>query len=266
MDVYGIIGNPVGHSLSPPMQEAGFDALGIEARYVTFEPARDAAAAAVKAADTLGIHGLNVTIPFKEDVLAVVEPDRLARDVGAVNTIVFDADTPRGYNSDVEGAIRSLRYHDVTISGAEALVVGAGGAGRGIAYGLAEAGADVWLANRTLERAEAIASEFSGVTAYGLDRLPELVGGADILVNATSVGMEADESIVPIESLHSDLVVMDAVYRPLETRLLQDARSIGALGIDGAWMLLFQGVASFEYWTDRNAPVEDMNQALRDSL
>ncbi len=134
MDVYALIGNPVGHSLSPPMHEAGYDALGLDAKYVTFEPAADDGAAAVAAADTLGLDGLNVTIPFKQDVLGAVEPTPLAERIGAVNTVDFGGETPTGHNTDAVGAVRALDHHDVSRSGT-AVVVGAGGAGRAVAFG-----------------------------------------------------------------------------------------------------------------------------------
>lgn len=266
MDVYGLIGHPVGHSLSPPMHEAGFAALGLDARYVTFEPPREAAHRAIESAATLGIRGLNVTIPFKESVLDAVDPDPLARRVGAVNTVAFDTDPPSGHNTDVDGAMRALRHHGVSIDGAESVVIGAGGAGRGIAFGLADEGANVRIVNRTVERAEALAGDIPSATAHGLDALDELLIGADITVNATSVGMESEESVVPTAALHGDLVVMDAVYRPLQTRLLREAEAAGATTVDGAWMLLFQGVAAFERWTGQDAPVDAMNAALRDAL
>jgi len=267
MQVYGLLGNPVEHSLSPPMHEAAYETLGLDARYVTFEPDRDAAAAAVAAADTLGIAGLNVTIPFKRDVLDAVEPDDVARRIGAVNTIDFSGETPRGHNTDVAGVERAFAHHDVGIDGRDAVVVGAGGAGRAAAFALADAGASVHIANRTVERAESLAADVPGATAGGLDTL-DCVADADLLVNATSVGMEphVDETPVPAERLHGDLAVLDAVYTPMETRLLREAAAAGATTVDGAWMLLFQGVEAFELWTGRDAPVDAMNEALRAEL
>lgn len=269
MDVYGVIGHPVGHSLSPPMHEAGFDALGIDARYVTFEPPEDAAVAAVESAATLGIDGLNVTVPFKRDVLEAVAPTTLAERIGAVNTIDFGTDPPTGDNTDAEGVRRALAHHDVARTG-RAVVVGAGGAGRATAVALADAGMRVAVVNRTVETANAVAGDLTAAgwsaTGHGLDALPDLLPAAAVLVNATTVGMDEDSSAVPVDALHADLAVLDAVYSPLETRLLREAAGVGAVTIDGGWMLLYQGVAAFERWTGRDAPVEAMNRALRERL
>ncbi|QDX39695.1 shikimate dehydrogenase [Salarchaeum sp. JOR-1] len=267
MDVYGLVGNPVGHSRSPPMHEAAYDELGIDARYVTFEPAEPNIADAVAGADALGIAGLNVTVPFKRDVLDLVEPDPLAERIGAVNTIDFSGDTPTGHNTDAGGARRALTSHGVALDGANAVLVGAGGAGRAIAFAIADAGASVAIANRTVETAASLAADVGdAASAHGLDAVPGLLADADVLVNATSVGMGEDASPVPANALHAGLTVMDAVYSPLDTRLLRDARDAGADTVDGAWMLLYQGVEAFERWTGRDAPVDAMNAALRARL
>lgn len=266
MDVYGLLGNPVEHSLSPPMHEAAYDTLGMDARYVTFESEPETLETAIDGAAALGVAGLNVTIPFKESVLDHVECDETARRIGAVNTIDFGGTQPTGHNTDIEGVRRAFQNHDVDLTDAEAVVVGAGGAGRAIAFALADAGARVHIANRTEARAVSLAEELATASAHGLDELPDLISQADILANATSVGMESDELPVPADALHGDLVVFDAVYTPLETQLLREASAVGAETIDGAWMLLYQGVAAFELWTDRTAPVEEMNRALRARL
>ncbi|WP_254280169.1 shikimate dehydrogenase [Haloarcula marina] len=265
MNVYGLIGNPVGHSLSPPMHEAGYEALGIDAKYVTFEPPADEGAAAVEAAEKLGVAGLNVTIPFKQDVLAAVDPDPLAQRIGAVNTVDFSGETPRGYNTDAVGAVRALDHHGVELSGT-AVVVGAGGAGRAVAFGLADEGMAVRIANRTESKAVDLAADVPEASGHGLDELAELLADADVLVNCTSVGMDEDATPVPAEALHGDLAVLDAVYSPIETRLLRDAAAAGATTVDGAWMLLYQGVEAFERWTGEDAPVDSMNAALRAGL
>jgi len=267
MDVYGLVGNPVGHSVSPPMHEAAYDELGMDASYVTFEPAVDEIKRAIAGAQTLGIDGLNVTIPFKQDVIEFVEPDDIAERIGAVNTIAFGEDgLPRGYNTDVAGVTRAFSHHDIDLSGRKAVVVGAGGAGRAAAFALSDAAAEVHIANRTVDRAIDLASDVPNASGGSLETLESQLADATVVVNATSVGMESDETPVAAELLHSDLVVLDAVYSPLETRLLTDAKAAGATTIDGAWMLLFQGVEAFEQWTGREAPVDVMDHALRDAL
>jgi shikimate dehydrogenase len=125
---------------------------------------------------------------------------------------------------------------------------------------------DVAIANRTVEKAHALAEEVPDASGHSLAELPGLLADADVLVNATSVGMDEDVSPVPADALHGDLAVLDAVYSPLETRLLRDAASVGATTVDGAWMLLYQGVEAFERWTGRDAPVEAMNGTLRTGL
>jgi len=273
MHVFGLIGNPVGHSLSPPMHEAAYRELDMDAKYVTFEPDADAVEAAIDGAAALGIDGLNVTIPFKRDVLELVEPDDLAARIGAVNTVDFSTSPPRGYNTDAAGVRRAFDHHDVSLASADAVVVGAGGAGRAVAFTLADVCERVHVANRTVERAESLAAEVRDdspatvtVTAGGLGSLDERVPAADVLVNATSVGMESEETPVRADLLHGDLAVLDAVYAPVETRLLRDAAAAGATTVDGGWMLLFQGVVAFERWTGRDAPVDAMNAALRSRL
>lgn len=266
MDVYGIIGNPVEHSLSPPMHEAAFQERGIDAKYVTFEADVDRIDEALHGADALGIRGLTVTLPFKHDAFEFVEPDDLAQRVGAVNTIDFTESPPVGYNTDLIGTLRAFEHHDVELDGATAIVIGAGGAGRALAFGFDEAGADVLIANRTVERAHKLADEIPGATGHGLAELPELMSGADVVANATNVGLESDESVAPSDAWNSDVVAFDAVYKPLETKFLSDAKAAGAQTIDGAWMLLFQGVEAFEIWTGVEAPIDAMNEALRDRL
>jgi shikimate dehydrogenase len=206
-----------------------------------------------------------------------VDTDSLATRIGAVNTVDFAGAVPTGHNTDASGVTRAFAHHDVALDGADAVVVGAGGAGRATAFALADAGAAVHVANRTAERAADLAAAVRSeppddadgaptATASGLDALADHVPDADVLVNATTVGMEEDRSPVPAEFLHADCAVLDAVYTPLDTRLLRDARAAGATTIDGAWMLLYQGVEAFERWTGLDAPIDAMNDALRAEL
>ncbi len=268
MDVYGLIGNPVKHSLSPPMHEAAYDELGLDARYVTFEPQPDEGVQAIESAATLGVRGVNVTVPFKQDVLAAVEPTAVARRIGAVNTVDLSSDPPQGHNTDAPGLRRALEHHGVALTG-RAVVVGAGGAGRAAAFALADEGMTVDVANRTVERATSLAKDVTesdtpgSATGASLDSLSTVLADADVLVNATTVGMDEDRSPVPANALHDGLAVLDAVYSPVSTRLLRDADSAGATTVDGLWMLLYQGVEAFEFWTGQDAPLETMNSALR---
>mgnify|MGYP002761884144 FL=1 len=264
--MYGIVGNPVGHAVSPPMQTAGFTERGIDATYVSFEPAESEIEQAIDGADALGIAGLNVTIPFKQDAFGIVEPDPLAARIGAVNTVVFGDGSPQGYNTDAAGVTRSLAARGDASDGGGGGVVGAGGAGGARGFALAGAGAGAQIANRTAERAAGLADEVDGATAGGLDSLADRVPSADLLVNATSVGMEEDATPLPAELLHEELAVLDAVYTPRETRLLRDADAAGATTIQGLWMLLFQGVEAFERWTGVDAPIDAMHAALLDGL
>ncbi|MFB6085438.1 MAG: shikimate dehydrogenase [Halodesulfurarchaeum sp.] len=265
MDVYGLLGNPVGHSVSPALHEAAYEVLGLDATYVTLEPEPDRLGEAIEGADALGIAGLNVTIPFKEAVLDYVEPDEAAARIGAVNTIDFSSDPPRGFNTDAAGARRALEHHGVNPGARTAVLIGAGGAARAIGWMLTDAGATVHVANRTESRAADLAADLNA-TGHPLEAVPELAERADLLINATSVGIEADKSPVPSSVFHGGLTVMDAVYTPLKTRFLREAADAGATTIDGAWMLLYQGVEALERWTGETAPVEAMNESLRAAL
>ncbi len=253
------------------MHAAAYEATGVDATYSKYRVEEGDVADAVRGASALGIDGLNVTVPHKQAVAALddVVLDGTAERVGAVNTLDFgESDEVRGYNTDASGALRALE-RETTVEGKRVALVGAGGAARAVAFALAEEGATVAIANRTESKAEALADEVNEVGAaggYGLDVLEKVVPDADIVVNATTVGMEEDVSPVPADTLREHHVVFDAVYTPLETRLLRDAAEAGATTVDGAWMLVYQGAEAFEIWTGQDAPVEEMNEALRAEL
>jgi shikimate dehydrogenase len=261
--VYGIIGNPVAHSLSPAMHNAAFAALGENRVYVPLPVIRlDGVLAAVR---NLGLSGLSVTIPFKEAVLAWLdEIDPVAARIGAVNTIqVREMNGERelfGTNTDWLGANRALA-EEISLTGSRAVILGAGGAARAIGFGLMEAGATIEIHSRTEKRGRALAD-----TLGCLWRPLKDTGSrpAEILINATSVGMapKASDSPVRRDVLSSFTVVMDIVYSPLQTRLLREAAAAGCRCIDGLQMLLYQGAAQCELWTGRTAPVKAMRAAL----
>ncbi len=261
--VYGILGNPVSHSLSPAMHNAAFAALGENRIYLPFQTAD--IANAVHALRALNIKGVSVTIPHKETVIPLLdEVEAVALKIGAVNTIeVVTTDRGillRGSNSDWVGANRALS-EPLDLAGRIAVILGAGGSARAIAFGLQEAGARVLLCSRTASRGRKLATEL-GCNWHPLAEIGQLAG--TVLVNATSVGMtpEEDDTLVRQENLKKFKVVMDIVYAPLETRLLREARAVGCRVVQGLDMLLYQGVAQFELWTGLPAPVEVMRKAL----
>ncbi len=258
--LYGIIGHPVGHSLSPDIHNSAFRAQGLNSVYLAFDVTElGQAMAGVRG---LNIKGLSVTIPHKEEIMAFLdEIDPKARRIGAVNTVINRDGRLFGTNTDCIGAVRALE--DVTdVSGKRVLVLGAGGSSRAVCVGLHERGARVHIANRTPEKAEELASICDG-TWSGLDSLEKI--DASILVNTTSVGMapDADKTLVSKELLNRFEAVMDIVYAPVMTRLLKEAEEAGCKIITGLRMLLYQAIAQYELWSGKEAPVSVMEQVIR---
>jgi len=275
----GIFGYPISHSISPPMHQAAFDNAGIPAVYEAWETAPEKLGATVAALRADGVLGANVTVPHKQAVIANLdEVDDLARRIGAVNTIVHDRGKLRGTNTDARGFIDSLReYGGIEPSGADAVLVGAGGAARAAAHALAESGVgSLVIGNRTLERAEALAAEIStlsvGARAVSLTdaSFADACGAADLIVNSTSVGMlhgpAEGASPVPNGAIREGCVVYDMVYNPPDTPLLSAASDAGARAVGGLPMLVYQGAAAWEMWTGRDAPVDVMMAAARRAL
>ena len=261
--LYGIIGNPVSHSLSPAMHNAAFAELGENSVYLPF-PVLDLEAGII-GLKAIGVKGVSVTIPYKEAVIPLLdEIEDVARQIGAVNTLeIKDVDGKKrlcGSNTDWVGANRALA-EKVQLPGASVVLLGAGGSARAIGFGLQKEGAQVVLCSRTESRGRALAAEL-GCLWHPLDDADTLRG--DVLVNATSVGMQPEINVSPVprEILSRFQVVMDIVYAPLATRLLMEAQAAGCRVINGLEMLLYQGVAQFELWTGRSAPVELMRQKL----
>jgi len=258
-EIYGIMGDPVAHSLSPAMHNGAFAHLGMNRVYVPF-PVKDVAAA-MNGFRALNVKGVSVTIPHKQAVIDNLdEIDPVAEKIGAVNTLVINNGKIKGFNTDWLGANRALEQ-ELSLSGKKVLLLGAGGSARAIGFGLLEAGAEVIIASRTQSSGEALAANLN----CPWQPLAEAGGiAADALVNATSVGMGAqvENSLIAAQALGNFQVVMDIVYAPLETRLLREARAAGCKTVDGLAMLLLQGVAQFELWTGAKAPVELMREKL----
>jgi len=250
--------------LGAAMHGAAYEALGLAFTYVPF--AIDDLAAAIAAMRALGIRGLGIAVPFKIEVMALVDRlEPLAERIGAVNTVVNDDGLLTGYNTDAHGAVRALE--EVTsLEGKRILVIGAGGAARAVAHALQQRGARLHIANRTAEKARALASAL-GATYGGLDAARRLEG-YDIVVNCSSAGMKeyGAASPIPEQAIFPGLVVMDIVYKPVRTELVRAAESRGALTVHGGRMLLHQASRQFELYTGRAAPLEAMDAALKTQI
>lgn len=271
--LYGILGHPVASSLSPAMQNAAFRALGINAVYVPFPVPPDDLTRAVQGLAAAGIGGFNLTVPHKLAILPLLaEIAPAARAIGAVNTVRCEAGRLTGTNTDGAGFLASLA-HDLgwQPAGKSVLLLGAGGAARAIAMGLLEAGCGALrIANRTPARAEGLAADcraaFPGreIHAGGL----ETAAGAapDLLVNSTTVGMGDGAVPVELEAVGVREAVLDIVYAPAETPLLNRAKVLGLPCANGIGMLLHQGALAFHFWTGQEAPLDAMRTALEAAL
>ncbi len=263
--LYGIIGNPVHHSLSPVMHNGAFAALSINGVYVPM-PVQNVAEALTGLA-ALGFIGVSVTVPHKETVMEYLdEIDPVAKRIGAVNTLLFrshpDSGTviSRGFNTDWLGSNLALA-EQIKLPGSRVLILGAGGAAKAVGFGLVEAGAEVIVSNRSAGRGRDLA-DWLGCQFRPLDQLDGIQ--ADGLVNTTSVGMEPNTDAIPIDPqlLGNFRVVMDIVYAPLQTTLLKKAAAAGCRTIDGLSMLLYQGAVQFKIWTGKQPPQDVMRAAL----
>lgn len=261
--LHGIMGNPVAHSLSPAMHNAAFTASGLNAVYVPF-PVSDVASA-VAGFRSLGVRGVSVTIPHKQSIIQYLdEIDPVAKKIGAVNTLVIKNGAIKGLNTDWIGANRALEER-ISLAKKKVLLLGAGGSAKAIGFGLIEAGAAVTIVSRTPASGKELA-QLLDCPWRPLNEITQLHG--DILINATSVGMSPDDhnTLVPRHILDGFSVIMDIVYSPLQTRLLKESQESGCCVVNGLAMLLYQGVAQFELWTGKEAPVEIMREALLQSL
>jgi shikimate dehydrogenase len=274
--LFVLIGDPVEQSLSPAMHNAAFRALGLNCAYVALRVPKRFLADAIGGVRALGIAGLNVTTPHKIGITNMLdELDESASLVGAVNTVKNDRGKLIGFNTDGEGALKALEGKIGSVKGGEVVLLGAGGAARAIAFSLAKAGARLTIANRTVPRAKALASTIEqklgvNVEVASLNRaeLTRTLKNADVLINATSVGMhpKVDQTLVSASMMHRGLVINDIVYKPLQTRLLREARRAGGRIIDGLGMLVYQGALAFEIWTGKRAPIKVMEAAAKREL
>jgi len=271
----GLIGDPVEHTLSPHMHNAGFKYFNLDYVYTPFQVKKEHLQEAIYGARSLGIKGLNVTIPHKIEVIKYLDVlEDNAELIGAVNTIKF-GDEIKGYNTDGLGAVRGIEEL-IPVKNKKVIVLGAGGASRAISFQILLRGAGkVIIANRTIEKAYNLQKNLinrldAEVGAVGLgEDLKEELEDTDILINTTPIGMYPNINQKPLitsEMMHEGLIVNDIIYNPLETGLLREARLAGAQTISGLKMLIYQGIESFKIWTGREPPVEVFEEAMKEVL
>lgn len=259
--VFGVIGDPIHHTMSPLIHNTMADMLGTDLVYTALHVKSEELADAIKGAHALGIKGLNVTVPHKKAIMdCLCALDKTAEAVGAVNTIKYTQNGYVGYNTDMIGAYYALLENGVTVSGKSVLVLGAGGAANACAAMAAANGAScVYIANRTVERAQQLAEHISKYYNTDIKALPiadiNLIEHCEIVINSTTLGFGDNKGKTPVEDTSffkakGVETVFDAIYSPWETRLLADAAAQGVKAINGFDMLIYQAVAAREIWYD----------------
>jgi shikimate dehydrogenase len=274
--VFGIIGDPVEHSLSPRMHNAAFKELNLDNIYVPFHVEREKLEEAIFGAYSLGIRGLNITIPHKTEVIKYLDYlDIAAGLIGAVNTIEFGENGAVGHNTDGIGAVRAIE--EITpVKDKKILILGAGGASRAICFQILLSGAkNIVIANRTVEKATELKDDLIekldhevSVIDMGLE-LQKEIEDTDILINTTPIGMYPNINQKPLITeamMHPNLIVNDIVYNPIKTGLLKEADNAGAKTISGIKMLMYQGIESFKIWTGIEPSIEIFQKALMNEM
>jgi shikimate dehydrogenase len=265
---YCIIGDPVKHSLSPSMQNAAFNFLGLNCSYLSFRVPRGELKESIESLRAVGFAGFNVTIPHKVDILNYLdELDPVAKLAGAINTVNNIHGRFKGYNTDVAGFIEPLHTRNVNFNGIKILLLGAGGSARAVIVALQNKQiSKIIIATRGHEKARELVKIGSSMglscEAASIDSAQDLAISSDMIVNTTPLGMNDEQSIIDHEHIAKGTVVYDIVYRPILTNLLENAKYAGANIVYGYEMLLQQGAKSFEIWTGMRAPLEAMRKAL----
>ena len=279
MNQVGLIGYPVSHSLSPIMQQAAFNKLKIDACYILWETPKDQLTVKINSLRSPDIMGANITIPYKENVLHLVDDcDPFAARIGAINTIVNRNGRLFGYNTDAPGfitALLELEDHPFECAGKNVVILGTGGAARAAVVGLVDKGVGgILLVGRTEPQLQKILQDVEALTAHSTTLLKGALFGdsdvtaslpqTDLVVNATPVGLKPDDLtlLIDVDTLPTSAVVMDMIFNPPLTPLLRSAKAHGCQIMNGLSMLLYQGALAFELWTSCPAPIQVMQRAL----
>ena len=292
--VLGVIGDPIEHTFSPAMHNAGLNELGLNYIYLPFHVKEDMLGECIQGAKAMGIKGLNVTIPHKSNVIKHLDDiDSVASMIGAVNTIqfIYDEDNEssnqdnginvrtKGFNTDGYGCVRAIE-EKTSIKDKKVSITGAGGAARAVAVQIANSGFDeLSILIRNLSKAQSLANDLKtnlesigidiSINAYDLEELKRELSDSDIFIDTTPIGMYPnvdDKPVASADMLHEDLLVNDIVYTPMKTSLIREAELANAEVVYGYKMLLYQGIRSFEIWLGREAPADVMENALLDVL
>jgi len=267
---YAVIGDPIEHSLSPWMHMAGYEALEVKADYQRFRVKPNHLAEAVDGLCALGFAGWNVTLPHKEHIIPLLDsltPE--ARRAGAVNTVKIQDGQRIGHNTDGDGFVRSVEADLNGFKGKKAVLLGAGGAAKGIALSLAGQGMKIHILNRTYEKAEALVQVIQregGTATSGVFAPGDWLEDVDLLVQTTSAGLHSEPFPFSMRGISEQALVVDIIFNPRETVFLKEAKKLGCRTLNGLGMLLYQGALAWEFWFGGQAPVEAMRQALRKQL
>lgn len=268
--LYGVIGNPIAHSMSPDIHNAALKDLGLDAHYHAFKVEEDSLEDAVKGIRALGVQGINVTVPHKVSIMDHLDHiDESAKVLGAVNTVRREGDKLVGYNTDGEGFVKSLmRILDKPISELSFLMIGAGGAARAIFTTIVRDNPEKFdICNRTIQKAKQLtesAPSFRNVEVLSIKEAEERLEQYDVIIHTTSVGMYPNVEDIPLslQRAASSAVVCDIVYNPIQTSLLKEAKQKGLKTLDGVGMFVEQAALSFRLWTGHEPDVEKMRSIV----
>lgn len=266
---YCIIGDPIDHSLSPAIHNAAFTTLGLNCSYIAFRVQEGQLKNSMDSLRAINIGGFNVTMPHKVTVLNYVDrSDKIAEMVGAANTVNNEGGKFHAYNTDVVGFIEPLRQRKIDLNGFEVLILGAGGAARAVAVALSqEKGVSkINIFNRGIDRSTSLANMInkSGIEIGIISQndVQKIAFRSNLIINTTPLGMKNEQSLIKTSSISKESIVYDIVYKPIETKLLENARTAGAQVIYGYEMLLEQAIASFKIWFKIDPPIESMKKVL----
>ena len=258
-EIYGVIGHPITHTISPNIHNTAFKQLKMNAVYIAFDVFPENLKKAVDGLKSIGINGFNVTIPHKTSIIPCLDKiDPLAKRISAVNTVKNVNNKFFGFNTDIDGVLNTFQQKNIDINGRKVVLVGAGGAAKAIGFALAPLAKELVILNRTERNAVKLAKSIlqDSNTVKGKRLTPQTIAkeleDTQVLINATPIGMHPNSgnSIVKKDLLHDKLTVLDIVYNPIETKLLTDAKSKGAKTLNGLSMLIYQAASSFKIWTN----------------